>query len=53
MKILVPHRGPATDIAGADSWWDKPWRTGFRKQPHGTRQKYHDFDRHFATLSEV
>jgi MOSC domain-containing protein YiiM len=36
MKLLALHRGPAADIAttGSDAWWDKPWRTGFCKQPY-------------------
>lgn len=36
MKLLSLHRGAVTDIAttGTDAWWDRPWRTGFCKQPH-------------------
>jgi MOSC domain-containing protein YiiM len=36
LSLLSLHRGPATEIAatGTDAWWDKPWRTGFCKQPH-------------------
>jgi MOSC domain-containing protein YiiM len=36
MKLLTLHRGRVTDIpaTGTADWWDKPWRTGFLKQPH-------------------
>lgn len=33
MILLHIHRGPVMDISatGTEAWWDKPWRTGFRK----------------------
>jgi MOSC domain-containing protein YiiM len=36
MILHALHHGTAAEIAatGTDQWWDKPWRTGFFKQPH-------------------
>lgn len=35
MKLLTLHTSPVRDIASQDTgeWWDKPWTTGFYKQP--------------------
>jgi MOSC domain-containing protein YiiM len=35
--VLSLHVGKARNIepSGTDEWWDKPWQTGFFKEPHG------------------
>lgn len=43
MTLLAIHRGRVADIpaTGSDAWWDKPWRTGFSKQPALTAVPLH------------